>query len=214
MCDRFPCITRSIISAPTNFIQSRLQLAIINLTVKILTNSNNLFGDPLYWTIFLLRKCIPSLIKIGCCGSSSIYCFPLSQIKVGSFVLLLLSDVLGVEVFLLTPTTCGGDGAGPCFCAPLPPSPPRFRGALFFLLEPSLDTRKSRWSLSGNFEDYSRDSDRGTDADEDTTRLPPGILILSPWWSNTHQEPRHPTRRCHQTGRGSLARLVRRERTI
>ncbi len=58
-----------------------------------------LYRVPLYWTIFLLRKCIPPLIKIGCCGSSSICCFPLSQIKVVSFVLLLLSDVLGVEVF-------------------------------------------------------------------------------------------------------------------
>ena len=44
------------------------------------------------------------------------------------FVLVLLSDVLGVEVFLLAPTASGGDGAGPRFCAPLPPSPPRFRG--------------------------------------------------------------------------------------
>ena len=42
------------------------------------------------------------------------------------FVLVLLSDVLGVEVFLLAPTASGGDGAGPCFCAPLPPSPPSF----------------------------------------------------------------------------------------
>jgi hypothetical protein len=73
-----------IISAPTNFIQSCLHLAIINLAVKILTNSNNLFGNPLYWTIFLLRKCVPVLIKIGCCSSYSIYCFALSQIKVGS----------------------------------------------------------------------------------------------------------------------------------
>ncbi len=102
MCDRFPCITRSIISAPTNFIQSRLQIAIINLTVKILTNSNILFGNLLYSTIFLMFKCIPAFIKIGCWGFSSIYCFPLSQIKVGIFVLLLLSDVLGVEVFLLS----------------------------------------------------------------------------------------------------------------
>jgi hypothetical protein len=42
------------------------------------------------------------------------------------FVLVLLSDVLGVEVFLLAPTASGGDGAGPRFCAPLPPSPPSF----------------------------------------------------------------------------------------
>jgi hypothetical protein len=31
-----------------NFIQSRLQLTIINLIVKIFTNSSNLFGNPLY----------------------------------------------------------------------------------------------------------------------------------------------------------------------
>jgi hypothetical protein len=58
MCNRFPCITRSMISATTNFIQSRLDLDIINLTVKILTNSNNLFGNLLHWTIYLLCKCI------------------------------------------------------------------------------------------------------------------------------------------------------------
>ncbi len=45
MCDRFPRITRSIISTPTNLIQCRLNLPIINLVVKILTNSNNLFGN-------------------------------------------------------------------------------------------------------------------------------------------------------------------------
>ena len=39
----------------------------------------------------------------------------------------LLSDVLGVEVFFLAPTA-SGDGAGARFCAPLPPSPPPFRG--------------------------------------------------------------------------------------
>jgi hypothetical protein len=43
-----------------------------------------------------------------------------------------LSDVLGVEVFLLAPTVSGGDCAGLRFCAPLSPSspssPPRFLG--------------------------------------------------------------------------------------
>ena len=43
------------------------------------------------------------------------------------FVLVLLSDVLGVEVFLLAPTASGDDGAGPRFCASLPTSSPRFR---------------------------------------------------------------------------------------
>jgi hypothetical protein len=86
MCDRFPCITRSIIPAPTDPIHSRLHLPIIiDLDVKILTNSNNLFGNPLYWTIFLLHQCIPSLIKVGRHGSQSINFCPLSQIKVGSF---------------------------------------------------------------------------------------------------------------------------------
>ncbi len=60
-------------------------LPIINLAVKILTNSNNLLGNPLYWTIFLLRKCIPALIKVGRRDSQRIHCCPLSQIKVGSF---------------------------------------------------------------------------------------------------------------------------------
>ncbi len=85
MYDRFPCISRSIISSPTNFIQSHLHLVIMNLTVKILTNSNNLFGNPLDWTIFLLRKCIPVHIKIWRNCSQVINCFPLSQVKVCSF---------------------------------------------------------------------------------------------------------------------------------
>jgi hypothetical protein len=41
-------------------------------------------------------------------------------------VLVFVSDVLGVEVFLLTPTVSGDDGGGPHFCVPLPPSPPSF----------------------------------------------------------------------------------------
>jgi hypothetical protein len=54
------------------------------------------------------------------------------------------------------------------------------------------------------------DSDWGTDADEDTTWEPNPLPLMT----KHHQESRHPTRRYHQTGRGSLARLVRRERTI
>ena len=42
------------------------------------------------------------------------------------FVLVLLSDVLGVEVFLFAPTVSGDDTAGR-FCEPLPSSPARFR---------------------------------------------------------------------------------------
>jgi hypothetical protein len=79
-----------------------------------------------------MSKCIPTLIKVGRRGSQSIHFCPLSQIKVGSFCLVLLSDVLGVEVFLLAPTVSGGDGDGPRFCTSLPPSPtsfpPRFLG--------------------------------------------------------------------------------------
>jgi hypothetical protein len=44
------------------------------------------------------------------------------------FVLVFLSDVVGVEVFLLVPTVSGDDDAGPRFCVPLPPSTPRFHG--------------------------------------------------------------------------------------
>jgi hypothetical protein len=127
MCDRFPCITRSIISAPTNFIQSRLHLAIINLTVKILTNSNNLFGNPLHWTIFLLRKCIPVRIKIWRSCSQGIDCFPLSQVKVGSFCFSASVRRVGCGGLLVVPTATDDD-AGARFCAPLSPSPPRFRG--------------------------------------------------------------------------------------
>ena len=110
--------------APMNFIQSRLHLDIINIVVKILTNSKNLFGNPLHWVTFLLPKYIPSHIKIWRICSQVINSFPLTQVKVRSFVLVLRSDVLGVKVFLLAPTV-SGDDSGVCFCAPLPPSPPR-----------------------------------------------------------------------------------------
>ncbi len=84
MCDWFPCITHSIIFAPTNFIESRLHLDII-LVVKILTNSNNLFRNPLHWTIFLLCICISTHTKIWRSCSQGLDCFSLSQVKIGSF---------------------------------------------------------------------------------------------------------------------------------
>ena len=57
-------ITRCIISDQTNFTQCRLHLPIINLDVKILTISHNLFGNSLHWTIFLLWKYIPVRIQV------------------------------------------------------------------------------------------------------------------------------------------------------
>ncbi len=53
---------------------------------------------------------------------------PWARLRLVVFVLVLLSDVMGVEVFLLAPTVSDGDGTGPHFCVPLPPSSPRFRG--------------------------------------------------------------------------------------
>ncbi len=50
----------------------------------------------------------------------------MSQVKVGSFVLVFRSDVLGVEVFLFA-LTVSGDDVVVRFCVPLPHSPPRFR---------------------------------------------------------------------------------------
>ena len=59
------CLTPTVSSLSLNiFLQSRLHLVIINLSVKILTNSNNLFGNPLHWVIFLLSKCIPDRIEV------------------------------------------------------------------------------------------------------------------------------------------------------
>jgi hypothetical protein len=96
-------------------------------------------GCRILGVFFLMCNYIPALIKVGRRGSQSIHFCPLSQIKVGSFVLVLLSDVLGVEVFLLAPTVSGGDGAGPRFCVPLPPSPtsfpPRFLGIVLKTLD-------------------------------------------------------------------------------
>ena len=78
----------------------------------------------------------------------------------------LLSDVLGVEVFFLSPTG-SGDVAGARFCVPLPSSPPPFRGMventifgkllfyLFFLKEVTVWSRVGT-STGGNFEDYIR----------------------------------------------------------
>ncbi len=74
--------------------------------------------------------------------------------------LVLLSEVLGVKVFLLAPTA-SGDGARERFCVSLSPSPPRTLKTLDEFvektvllkkkfLEPSVNlrhsTRKSRWS--------------------------------------------------------------------
>ena len=56
---------------------------------------------------------LESLVKVG--------------LSVGGVCLVILSDVLGVEVFFLAPTV-SGDGAGVCFCVLLPPSSPRFDG--------------------------------------------------------------------------------------
>ncbi len=99
------------------------------------------------------------LLQVAVRRSSTV--FPWTRLRLLVFVLVLLSDVLGVEVFLLVPTA-SGDNAGPRFCAPLPPSPPRlkriaflkradlkwqFSGPLFF--GPRWSTKKSRWSRVG-----------------------------------------------------------------
>ncbi len=52
---------------------------------------------------------------------------------------MLLSDVLGVEVFLLAPTVSGGNGVGPRFCVPLSPSPPSFPPRFFGIALKTLD---------------------------------------------------------------------------
>jgi hypothetical protein len=61
----------------------------------------------------------------------------------------LLSDVLGVEVFFLEPTT-SDDVAGARFCSSLPPSPPPFLGnpSLLPFLE-TISHKKTRWSRVG-----------------------------------------------------------------
>jgi hypothetical protein len=102
MYDRFPCITRSITSThtPTNIIQSRRHLTTINLSVKILTNSNNLFGNPLHWTIFL------------CCTNTF---HPSSKCDV--------TVRRTSTVFTWTRL-----GARVCFCVSLSPPSPRFDG--------------------------------------------------------------------------------------
>ncbi len=170
MCDRFPCITRSIIPDPTDPIHSCLHLVIINLVMKILTNSNNLFQNPLSWTIFLLRKCIPVLIKVGRRGSQSIHFCPLSQIKVGSFCfstpvrrvgcggLLVSTDCVRRRWFwsaLLCVTAAFVSFFSSTFSRPYPEN--TWRKSLksqffypFFLLGTlSWDTKKSRWSRVG-----------------------------------------------------------------
>ncbi len=51
---------------------------------------------------------------------------------------------MGVEVFLLAPTVSGGDGAGPHFCAPLPPSPPSFPPHFLGIVLKTLDEFPSK----------------------------------------------------------------------
>jgi len=50
MCDGLPRIILFIISLSTNFVQGSPEFPITNLTVKILTNGHNLFGNPLSLT--------------------------------------------------------------------------------------------------------------------------------------------------------------------
>ena len=91
-----------------------------------------------------------------------------SWVRLMLVVLVLLSDVLGVEVFLLAPTA-SGDGAGPRFCEPLP-TLPRFTAAwpektsnflkskfltpFFCLVDPQLKHSEVMVESGGNFEDY------------------------------------------------------------
>jgi hypothetical protein len=63
----------------------------------------------------------------------------ITDLRLVVLVLVFLSDVLGVEVFLLAPTVSGGDGAGLRFCAPLPPSPPSFPPRFFGIALKTLD---------------------------------------------------------------------------
>jgi hypothetical protein len=80
-CDRFPCIARSIISAPTNFIQSRLYLVIIKKSSPIPT-----ICSGIHWIE-------PSFCCANAFQAASKYdvvvrrasTFPLCQVKVGSF---------------------------------------------------------------------------------------------------------------------------------
>ncbi len=67
--------------------------------------------------------------------------FPLSQVKVGIFFLVLRSDVLGVEVFLFAPTVSGDDAVAH-FCVSLSQSSPRFRDI------PSKDFSRISWRSS------------------------------------------------------------------
>ncbi len=107
--------------------------------MKILTNSNNLFGNPLYWTIFLLRKCIPDLIKVGRRDSQNIHFCPLSQIKIGSFCFSVPVRSAGGGGLLVSTDCVRGDGAGPRFNASLPPSPSSFRPRFFGIVLKTLD---------------------------------------------------------------------------
>ncbi len=145
--------------------QSRLHLVIINL-----------FENPLHWTIFLLHKFIPVHVQVWQDCSQGIDCFwpvfPWVRLRLVVFVFVLLSDVLGVEVFFLSPTVSGDDG-GVCFCESpwMSPSSPRFDGIPWKYLTnfekdnllPPLFCGSCQLTLGevtvesgGNFEDYIR----------------------------------------------------------
>ena len=72
---------------PTNFIQIRLHLAVINLGVKILEDSNNPFGNPFHWTIILMYKCIPDRIKYEVTVLRASTVFPWVRLRLVVFVL-------------------------------------------------------------------------------------------------------------------------------
>ncbi len=110
MCDGLPGVVFLVVSFPTNFVKSSPYFSITNLAVKILTNCHNLLRNPLYWPIFVLRKCIPHRVKVwrGC--AHSITLFPL-RAKFLFVVVLFLSvapfsvvvpDATGVELFFVT----------------------------------------------------------------------------------------------------------------
>jgi hypothetical protein len=79
-------------------------------------------------TICLLRKCIPVRIQRSI-RRPGMHCFPFFSLELGCLDSFFMSaPVRRASSWVWSSSTASGNGAGACFCTPLPPSSPRLGG--------------------------------------------------------------------------------------
>ncbi len=130
-----------------------------HLSLRTDTHFHNLFGNPLYWNIFLLRKCIPDRVKIMIWRSCSqgINCFPLSQVKVDSFCFRAPVRRAGCGGLLVNVTADFDWTFSRHVLKTLDELPWKASFSPFFLVgRTSIEELGSKVESGGNFEDYIR----------------------------------------------------------